>query len=413
MKRIALLGLAVMTVAMSYAQRISGTWKGMLNAGNQKLEIVFHFDPSKDGGGAATMDVPAQSAMGIPVRLNLLSADSVSLDVLALLMEYTGKLNNGVITGTFRQFGVAFPLELKAGDAGKPNRPQDPESPLGYKTEEVTFTNQKAHVSLAGTLTYPVNYTPDKKVPVVIMVTGSGAQNRDEEVFAHKPFRVIADYLAKQGIASLRYDDRGVGQSTGNQAGCTSADFAEDAACGLSWLKSSGKFNQVGILGHSEGGLIAFMLGAEGKADFLVSMAGPGIKGDSLLVEQQNALFKLKGIPSNVSVSTLRKSMATQPGNVWLEYFMDYDPRPDLERITIPVMAVNGSNDMQVLSDSNISAIRNCLSGKNSKNLIKVYPGLNHLFQHCEPASSMDYYKIEETCSPEVLRDIAAWINSL
>ena len=189
--------------------------------------------------------------------------------------------------------------------------------------------------------------------------------------------------------------------------------FAEDAACGLSWLKSSGKFNQVGILGHSEGGLIAFMLGAEGKADFLVSMAGPGIKGDSLLVEQQNALFKLKGIPSNVSVSTLRKSMATQPGNVWLEYFMDYDPRPDLERITIPVMAVNGSNDMQVLSDSNISAIRNCLFGKNSKNLIKVYPGLNHLFQHCEPASSMDYYKIEETCSPEVLRDIAAWINSL
>ena len=155
------------------------------------------------------------------------------------------------------------------------------------------------------------------------------------------------------------------------------------------------------------------MLGAEGKADFLVSMAGPGIKGDSLLVEQQNALFKLKGIPSNVSVSTLRKSMATQPGNVWLEYFMDYDPRQDLERITIPVMAVNGSNDMQVLSDSNISAIRNCLSGKNSKNLIKVYPGLNHLFQHCEPASSMDYYKIEETCSPEVLRDIAAWINSL
>lgn len=195
MKRIALLGLAVMTVAMSYAQGISGTWKGMLNAGNQKLEIVFHFDPSKDGGGAATMDVPAQSAMGIPVRLNLLSADSVSLDVLALLMEYTGKLNNGVITGTFRQFGVAFPLELKAGDAGKPNRPQEPESPLGYKTEEVTFTNQKAHVSLAGTLTYPVNYTPDKKVPVVIMVTGSGAQNRDEEVFAHKPFRVLTTWL--------------------------------------------------------------------------------------------------------------------------------------------------------------------------------------------------------------------------
>lgn len=413
MKKIISLMLAVLMVSISNAQEINGTWKGVLNAGNQKLEIVFHFNYQEDGNSTAKMDVPAQGALDIPVNLKLLSADSVSLEVLALLMAYTGKLTNGTIKGTFNQFGRPFPLDLKPGEAVKPNRPQEPELPLGYNTEEVTFTNQGAGVSLSGTLTYPVGYTPNKKVPVVIMVTGSGAQNRDEEVFGHKPFLVMADYLAKQGIASLRYDDRGVGKSTGSQAGCTSVDFASDAESGLSWLKNTGKFSRIGVLGHSEGGMIAFMLGAEGKADFIVSMAGPGIKGDTLLAEQQNAILKLKGFPPTMTVKALRESMAAQSKNVWMEYFMDYDPQMNLSKITVPVMAVNGSYDVQVLLDSNLDAIRKYLSGKNKKNLIKEYSGLNHLFQHCEPDTAVDYYKIEETCSQEVLQDIADWIKSL
>ena len=413
MKKIISLMLTVLMASISNAQEINGTWKGVLNAGNQKLEIVFHFNHQKDGNSTAEMDVPAQGALGIPVNLKLLSTDSVSLEVLALLMAYTGKLTDGTIKGTFNQFGRPFPLDLKPGEAAKPNRPQEPELPLGYNTKEVTFANQDAGVSLSGTLTYPVGYTSDKKVPVVIMVTGSGAQNRDEEVFGHKPFLVMADYLAKQGIASLRYDDRGVGKSTGSQAGCTSADFAADAESGLSWLENTGKFSRIGVLGHSEGGMIAFMLGAEDKANFIVSMAGPGIKGDTLLAEQQNAILKLRGVPSTMTVKTLRESMAVQPKNAWLEYFMDYDPQTNLSKITVPVMAINGSNDVQVLPDSNLGAIRKYLSGKNKKNLIKEYPGLNHLFQHCEPDKAMDYYKIEETCSLEVLQDIADWIKSL
>lgn len=413
MRKFILLTLAVMTISVSYAQEINGIWGGILHAGNQKLEIVFHFNQSADGNSTATMDVPAQSALDIPLTIKLLTVDFVSVEAAAIQMGYTGKLNNGTITGTFKQYGISFPMELTPKADGTPARPQEPRETADYKTEEVSFTNPEAGISLAGTLTYPVNYTPGEKVPVVLMITGSGAQNRDEEVFGHRPFLVMADYLARQGIASLRYDDRGVGASGGTQTGCTSADLAQDAASGLQWLKAIGKFSKTGILGHSEGGMIAFMLGAEGKADFLVSMAGPGIKGDTLLAEQQNAILRLKGIPARTSVNTLRETMATQPGNVWLEYFMDYDPQCDLQRITVPLMAINGSLDLQVLPGSNLSAIRNHLANRNPKNLIREYPGLNHLFQHCEPATAMDYYEIEETCSPEVLQDIADWIQGL
>lgn len=413
MHRFLISALGIITFSVSYAQEIHGTWNGILNAGNQKLEIVFHFNPTADGTPTATMDVPAQSALGIPLTLQLLTADSVSLAAAAIQMSYTGKHRNGTISGTFKQYGISFPLELTPQTTAKPARPQEPQGAPDYKTEEVSFTNTQDGISLGGTLTYPVNYTPGEKVPVVIMISGSGAQNRDEEVFGHKPFRVLADYLARQGIASLRYDDRGVGASGGSQVGCTSADFAQDAASGLQWLKESGKFSRTGIVGHSEGGLIAFMLGAEGKADFIVSMAGPGIKGDTLLAEQQNAILRLKGIPARTSIKMLRETTATQPENVWLEYFMDYDPQYDLQRITVPVMAINGSLDVQVLSGSNLGAIRNHLKNRNPKNLIREYPGLNHLFQSCEPSTAMDYYETEETCSPQVLQDIADWIKSL
>ena len=413
MKKALLFALLMSAVSVSYSQVISGTWKGLLTAANQKLEIVFHFQ-QEDGKPSCKMDVPAQSAVGIPANLQVLTEDSVSLSVSAINMTYNGKLIDGTIKGKFNQFGMSFPLELKSGDASKPNRPQEPSVTYIYNTEEVTFSNVNANAKLSGTLTYPVGYNPNKKVPVVIMVTGSGSQNRDEEVFGHKPFLVIADYLAKCGIASLRYDDRGVGKSVGGDVmNATSKDFAEDADCGLQWLRDSGKFGKVGVLGHSEGGMIAFMLAADKKADFIVSMAGPGIKGDTLLAEQQNALLKLKGIPANVSVNTVRKEMSMQPQKPWLQYFVDYNPETDLKKITIPVMAINGSYDAQVISESNLGNIRRLLNDKNPKNLIKEYTGLNHLFQQCKPETAVDYYNIEETCSEEVMKDISNWINNL
>ena len=409
MKRTFLFALLMSAASVSYSQMINGTWKGLLTAANQKLEIVFHFHHEEGGKQSCKMDVPEQSAVGIPVNLQILTEDSVSLSVAAINMTYNGKLIDGAIKGKFNQFGMSFPLELRPGDVNKPNRPQEPTVTYIYGTEEVTFSNVNANAKLSGTLTYPVGYNPNKKVPVVLMVTGSGSQNRDEEVFGHKPFLVIADYLAKCGIASLRYDDRGTGKSVGGDVtSATSEDFAEDADCGLQWLRKSGKFGKIGVLGHSEGGMIAFMLAADKKPDFIVSMAGPGIKGDTLLAEQQNAL-----LPANVSVNTIRKEMSVQPKKPWLEFFMDYNPENDLKKITIPVMAINGSNDAQVISESNLGNIRRLLNDKNPKNLIKEYPGLNHLFQHCKPEEAVDYYKIEETCSEEVLNDIADWINNL
>ena len=398
---------------ISCAQGIDGSWHGNLDFGGQKLGIVFHFDTDQNGKPSGTMDVPQQGAMDMPVNLSLLTQDSISLHLPAIGMSYSGKLVQDKIRGVFTQNGVSFPMNLEPGNIDKPNRPQEPLPPFDYQTEEVSFTNHQANAVFSGTLTYPTGYSPEKHVPVVLMITGSGPQDRNEEVFGHKPFLVIADYLAQNGIASLRYDDRGVGQSTGNRTECTSKDYAEDAASGLQWLKESGKFGKIGVLGHSEGGMIAFMLAAEGKADFAVSLAGPGIKGDTLLAEQQNAALRLHGLPANQTAQRVRDETKAQPENIWLNYFINYDPAPTIARITIPVMALNGSNDMQVIPYTNLNAIQELLKKKNKKNLFKEYPGLNHLFQHCQTNNSLDYYTIEETCSEEVLRDIADWINQL
>lgn len=397
-----------------HAQQITGPWKGTLDAGNQKLEVIFRFSHRSDGSSAATMDVPAQSATGIPAKLNALTADSVSLEVAAISMSYTGKLENGIIRGSFTQMGVTFPLELEQGDNVRKIRPQEPAKPYPYETEDIKIRNARAGIMLSGTLTYPVGYKKGDKVPVVIMISGSGGQNRDEEIFEHRPFLVIAEHLAKHGIASFRYDDRGIGKSGGTQSGCTSADFAGDAEAVAEYLKAKGEFCKTGILGHSEGGMIAFMLGAKDKADFIISMAGPGIQGDTLLAEQKNAISRLRGFQAQFTASDVRKELETmEKRNIWLEYFFDYDPRHDLEKITVPVMAINGSNDLQVIPESNLEAIRKILSGRNRHNLIKEYPDLNHLFQHCTPATAMSYYEIDETCSPEVLDDIAEWIRKL
>ena len=296
------------------------------------------------------------------------------------------------------------------------------------------FKNDAAHATLAGTLTLPADFEAQKSRPVVLMVTGSGLQNRDEEIFDHKPFAVIADYLARHGIASLRYDDRGFGQSTGEVANATTADFADDAEAGIRLLRTmnfsekNGRktrekplFSKVGILGHSEGGSVAFMLGAKQAVDFIVALAAPGIKGDTLLVEQTNALLELSGQPAK-----MRLTMAMQETNPWYEFFAEYNPAADIAATRCPVFALNGSLDKQVLPESNLNAIYNLqLTTYNSKPnnqhptintqhpTIKLYPGLNHLFQHAKTGATTEYNSIEETISEEVLHDITEWIGGL
>jgi hypothetical protein len=264
---------------------------------------------------------------------------------------------------------------------------------------------------MAGTLTYPVGYNKQakQKAIVVLFVSGSGQQNRDEELMNHKPFLVIADYLARQGIATLRYDDRATGQSTGGDVkNATSEDFARDAAAGLDFLRTKKAFSKVGILGHSEGGLIAFLLGTQKKTDFIVSLAGPGVKGDTLLAAQSNRILSLNGQPANMTVEKYRQTVASLQ-NPWLQWFNDHDPSDDIRQTRCPVFALNGDRDCQVISSLNLPAIKRLLPAS-KKNLIKEYPGLNHLFQHSTTGLPNEYSGIEETISEEVLNDIAQWL---
>ena len=279
-------------------------------------------------------------------------------------------------------------------------------------TEEVMFPNATDFATLAGTLTWPVGYDQKQKPIVLLLVSGSGQQNRDEEIFDHKPFLVIADYLARQGIATLRYDDRDTGKSVGGEVkNATSEDFMRDAAAGLDFLRSRQAFSQVGILGHSEGGLIAFMLGAQKKVDFIVSLAGPGVKGDTLLAAQGNRILSLSGQSADMTVEKYRQEEAVHQ-LPWLQWFIDYDPSTDIRQTCCPVFALNGDRDCQVISSLNLEAIRRLLP-TTKKNLVKEYPELNHLFQHCTTGLPTEYGQIEETISPEVLHDISKWIKSL
>lgn len=411
MKRILLFFFAVMAVLTSKAQSIDGSWKGKLNVGGMSLNLVFNFTKGDDGKLTCTMDSPDQGAKNIPAEVVNSDPATLKVTVSSIGVTYEGTLTDDEIKGTFVQNGFSLPLNLKRGNV-EMLRPQEPKSPFPYPTEEVSFSNSKADAVFSGTLSYPIGYDAKKPVPVVLMVTGSGLQDRDESLMGHRPFLVIADYLARNGIASLRYDDRGYAKSTGDASQATTQDFMQDAEAGVAWLRSQGKrFSSVGVIGHSEGATIAFMLAARGKADFIISLAGPGAKGDTILAGQVNAQLGHSGSSNRVTVSDIRKQIAAT-GRAWEKHFIDYDPQADIAATNCPVMAVNGTKDMQVTPALNFSAIERSLP-KNPKNLLKKYDGLNHLLQHCTTGYPNEYGQIEETISTEVLSDIAGWINNL
>ena len=272
MNRFLVILLVALVLPMS-AQNIRGTWGGKLDAGMMKLALVLHVD----NDSTCRLDSPDQGAKDIAGQVAYISADSILVKMPKLVALYGARLVNGELRGTFVQGLTALPLTLKQGLLVR-HRPQTPQPPFPYQTEEVTFVNEQAGATLAGTLTLPQGGAKT----VLLMVTGSGQQNRDEELFGHKPFAVIADYLACHGIATLRYDDRATGQSKGGEIkNATTKDFTADALKGIEWLRKSGRFAKVGVLGHSEGAMIAFMLGAQSKVDLIVSLAGPAVKGDS------------------------------------------------------------------------------------------------------------------------------------
>lgn len=403
---VALTGLAQVNTTTA----LLGSWSGKLKAGAASLTIVLHLEQA-DGFVKVSLDSPDQGAKGISGYKEYLSDDSVAIKIESLGITYRARLKEGKLDGTFSQRGFSFPLMMTKG-VPVVKRPQTPKPSYSYETEEVTFTNEADSAMLAGTLTYPIGYDKKQKPMVVLFVSGSGQQNRDEELMDHKPFLVIADYLARQGIATLRYDDRATGKSEGGEVkNATSEDFSRDAAAGIDFLRNKKAFSKVGILGHSEGGTIAFMLSAQKKVDFIVSLAGPTVKGDTLLAAQSNRILSLSGQPATMTVEKYRQTVAPMK-NHWIDWFNDYDPTDNIRKTRCPVFALNGDRDCQVISTLCLPALKQLLP-PSKKHLIKEYPSLNHLFQHCTTGLPEEYSQIEETISSEVLQDIATWIKTL
>ena len=401
---------ALLLSITAFAQNFTGSWTGIISAGGSSLHIVFNISQDAEGNTVCTMDSPDQSVKGIPAQIVFESSDSISIRISNLGIEYNGKFNGDMICGVYSQLGLELDLDLK-NEQIVYNRPQNPLPPYPYTTEEIEFVNDEANATLSGTITYPVGYIQGKKVPVVVMVTGSGPQNRDSEIYEHKPFLIIADYLARNGYAILRYDDRCVGKSTGRFQAETTKEVAKDASLAVKYLRETKKFSKIGVLGHSEGGNVAFMLGADKLIDFAITMAGVGVQGDECLYQQGIAIAKQSGQEYQLTKEQLREYLIGTM-SPWYEFFLDYDPASDISKTTCPVLVMNGEKDLQVIASSNVEAIKGNLP-KNKKSQVKIYPGLNHLFQECTTGLPTEYINIEQTISPIVLEDIAAWLKQL
>ncbi len=429
----------------------TGSWQGRLNAGAVNLLMVFNIEKPADGY-TATMDSPDQCAFGIGVSEVITEGTNITLISSQVGGRYEGEINDdGQLAGTWFQSGGAYTciLERKA-PVEKTMRPQDPVEPYPYTAENITFPDTKAGITLAGTLTIPGGNGP---YAAVVMITGSGPQNRNEEIMNHRPFLVIADFLTRNGIAVLRYDDRGIAGSNGDFNSATSADLKSDAAAAVDYLLSRDDLDisSIGLVGHSEGGMIAPVLAAENnKIDFIVMLAGSAFSGEDILYQQTEALLAAQGInetivKQNVALAAriyqiiknnpddekaadeLRvfyKSLGASEQDIeanliqllspWFRYFLIFTPRSSLEKLTIPVFAAGGSLDLQVPADINLAEIENSLKKAGNTNYtVKKYTGLNHLFQPAQTGLVSEYAQIDITFSEEVLKDMKDWILSV
>ena len=460
MKKAALFLLTVLTTLSMYGQDITGQWNGSLTVQGTQLRLVFNISKS-DKGYTSTMDSPDQGAKGIPVTSTTFENSTLKLEVTNAGIVYTGELRDTSIVGTFKQGGQSFPMNLSRGKIEKKAivRPQEPIKPYPYYSEDITFQNEKDKITLAGTLTLPKK---EGNFPVVILITGSGPQNRDEELLGHKPFLVLSDHLTKNGIAVLRFDDRGTAESKGDFKTATSLDFASDVESAIKYLQTRKEINskKIGLIGHSEGGIIAPMVAAKYRdISFIVLLAGTGIPGDQLLLLQAELIGKASGAsdadlqktkainkgafdivikstnsetlrgdltsyikqilkdtpeserPAGMSEDNFVKLQVDELSSPWMQYFIKYNPAIILEKVNCPVLALNGEKDLQVPPKVNLEAIKKGLEkGGNKKVIIKELPNLNHLFQECETGSPDEYAKIEQTFSATALTEITGWI---
>jgi hypothetical protein len=445
-----------------FSQNITGPWSGVLKLPGSQLRIVFNVSKT-DSGYASTMDSPDQGAKGIPTTKTDFENGILKISAEKLKMNFEGNLENDtIVKGSFIQNGFTFPLNLTRGLVEKQvlKRPQEPQKPYPYYSEEVRIENTKDSVVLYGTLTMPAK---DGLYPAVVLISGSGPQNRDEELMGHKPFLVLSDYLTKNGIAVLRYDDRGTAKSKGIFSKATSFDFSNDAEAAFNYLLTRKEIipNKIGLVGHSEGGLIAPMIAARNNnIGFVVMLAGTGLSGDQIMLLQQELIARADGsseadiqktkkvnkavfdivrkneIANNLnselsnylkielekdtaltkslgmSIDDYIKSTLNQITSPWFQYFLKYDPQTALTQVKCPVLAINGEKDLQVPPKENLEAIKKALKKGGNKNFVtKELPGLNHLFQECKSGSPLEYNDIEQTLSPLALEEVLQWIK--
>lgn len=466
MKKLLFVVLASTMSLISQAQDVTGDWYGNLEVmPGMTLPLVLHITETA-GTYTGTLDSPDQKAFDIPIT-DLTYADmNLSVAITTMGITYEGTLDSdGIVEGTFKQGGQTMPLQLtrEAIEVKAPIRPQEPKAPFPYTLEEITFENKAANATFSGTITLPkVIFRGKKKLPAVILISGSGPQDRNEEILGHKPFLVIADHLTRNGIAVLRYDDRGAFESTGDFTGATSADFATDAQAAFDFLKNHPDIDasKIGFAGHSEGGLIAPMVAATNKeVAFIALLAGVGQPGDELLMDQGYLIGKAQGLeeetlrntriaqevmfglvkehfgntkkikealttylnnaldqnPEMLPKGAMKEEVVKQQVNTlasdWFQYLIITDPGPTLEKVTCPVLAINGSLDLQVPSKKNLENIEKSIKkGGNTDVTVVEFPNLNHLFQTTTTGNPAEYGTLEETFSPDALKVLSDWI---
>jgi len=430
---------------------LAGTWAGVLDTGGAgTLRLVFHLAPAADGSLSATLDSPDQGAFGITAGPVTATADSLRIEVPVVAGHYEGAIAAGAarIEGTWNQGGMSVALVLEPSEDTGPARPQEPEEPYPYEAVDVRFDSDADGVTLAGTLTLPQGEGPH---PAVVLISGSGPQDRDETVFGHRPFLVLSDHLTRQGIAVLRYDDRGVAQSTGDISTAVTPDFADDAEGAVRFLLGRPEIDpsRIGLIGHSEGALVAPIV-ANRSVDvaFVVLLAGTGVNGEELLVMQLIAINRAMGVSEETtqqrsglqqellgllaeapddSVAAERAREVLAGAGVtgqaadaqiaalqspWIRYFLTYDPLPELRALEVPVLAMWGEKDTQVPPDGNRPQVDAALAASGNADVTSiVLPGLNHLFQTADTGATTEYAAIEETISPVALDQISEWIT--
>jgi fermentation-respiration switch protein FrsA (DUF1100 family) len=445
--------LALVFKRAAQASSVDGSWMGTLNAGAAKFRLLFQITNTPEGL-QATLNSIDQGGGAIPASSVKRDGAKLTIEMTSIDGSFSGTLDKEMTTmeGTWSQHGNSLPLTLKKTDAQKAMaaavpRPQDPKKPYPYHSEDVVYPNKSATgVELAATLTLPEGKGP---FPAVVLITGSGPQDRDEALLGHRPFLVLSDYLTRRGIAVLRADDRGVAKSTGNFTTATTADFATDTEAGIAYLKTRTEINQhkIGLIGHSEGGVIAPMVAARNHdVAFIVMMAGTGVPGDAVLAEQTKLILMADGVSqemaeqkkeSELEITALVKQETNsaalekklrekfsgqfteaqlsasimQMNSAWMRYFISYDPAGALSKVTCPVLALNGEKDLQVPPKQNLPAIRKALEAGGNKHFeIVELPGLNHLFQTAKTGSPNEYAQIDETIAPVALETMSKWI---